>query len=279
MKHVFLTCFIFLFLFFGCKKQEEKPNIVDVPKIIKIPKGLDQEYLTNPPKSDTMCVNDIERAKRDIKKYSKLYVKTICFGCDNKPFETELEEVLKAKKIKIVNEDIGCVVYEGQTQGCYRGTIDFEMKKIYGQDYFIELEKEAEKKFIKKINDNNKIVSVYDLDDNEKPKIKDPNIFIENDYYTTIKIDFPFKLEPYINLFVDITFIVEKNGTITNLRISNWVSGGIDKKFKKELVSKALETLKTNYNNWNPGKYKGNIARTENTLRVSFENKTTGKSG
>jgi hypothetical protein len=37
-----------------------------------------------------------------------------------KPFETEIEEVLKKRKIKPVIEDIGCVVFDGQTQGCYR---------------------------------------------------------------------------------------------------------------------------------------------------------------
>ena len=273
MKHVYLTYLTFLFFLFGCKKQEEKPNIVDEPKIVKIPNCLDEKYLANPPKTDTMCIKDIEKANRDVEKYSKLYVKTICFGCDDKPFETELEEVLKAKKIKQVIQDIGCVVYEGQTQGCYRATIESEMKKMYGENYFAELEKEAEKKFIKNINDNDKIVSVYDLEDNEKPKIKTPNIYIESDYYTTVAVDFPVKLQPYQNLFVDITFIVEKNGTISNLSVSNWVSGGLDKKYKKELISKALEKLKMEYNNWNPGKYKGNIARTENTLRVGFENK------
>jgi hypothetical protein len=278
MKHVYLIYFIFPFFFVGCKKQEEKLNIIEEPKIVKIPNGLDLKYLENPPKTDTMCISDIQKAKRDIEKYSKLYVKTICFGCDNKPFETELEEVLKAKKVKQVIENIGCVGYEGQTQGCYRETINFEMKKMYGQNYFIELEKEAEREFIKNINENNKIVSIYDLEDSEKPKIKNPNIQIENNYYTTIKVNLPFKLETYLNLFVDITFIIEKNGTITNLSVSNWVSGGIDEKFKKEIISKALESLKKDYNYWSPGKYKGNIARTENTLRVSFENKTSRNS-
>lgn len=272
MKHTYFTYSFFLFSLFGCKHKSEKSNIFVESKIVKTSIGLSQEYLVNPLKTDTTCLSDIQEANRDIEKYSKLYVKTICFGCDDKPFETELEEVLRVNKVKQVIEDIDCISYEGQTQGCYRETIDFEMKKMYGQDYFIELEKEAEKKFINNINKKNKIVSVYDLEDSEKPKNKNPKIQIQNDYYTTIKVDVPSKIKSYKNLFVDITFIIEKNGTITNLSVSNWVGGGIAVKFKKNLISKAFETLRTDYNNWKPGKYKGNIARTENTLRVSFEN-------
>ncbi|MGQ7947139.1 hypothetical protein [Flavobacterium sp. WC2509] len=72
-------------------------------------------------------------------------------------------------------------------------------------------------------------------------------------------------------MFADITFIIEKDGTIGNLSVNNWVNDAVDDKFKKDLITKALTTLKENYNHWNPGKYKGNIARTETTLRVNFE--------
>ena len=70
-----------------------------------------------------------------------------------------------------------------------------------------------------------------------------------------------------------ITFIIEKNGTISNLRVVNWVNDAVDEKFKKELIVIALKTLKEDYNHWNPGKYKGNIIRTENTTARQKQNK------
>lgn len=67
------------------------------------------------------------------------------------------------------------------------------------------------------------------------------------------------------------TFIIEKDGTISNLSVSNWVNDAVAEKFKKDLITTVLKTLKGNYNHWNPWKYKGNITKTENTLRVDFQ--------
>jgi hypothetical protein len=55
------------------------------------------------------------------------------------------------------------------------------------------------------------------------------------------------------------------------LSISNWVNDAISEKFKTELIDYALKTLKQDYNRWRPGKYKGIIVRTKNTLRINFE--------
>jgi hypothetical protein len=137
--------------------------------------------------------------------------------------------------------------------------------------YFSEIEKEAESIFIKNLIEKNKVVSIYDLEDKEKPKIISQSVQIQSDYYTTIKGNIPVQINSYKSLFADITFIIEKDGTISNLRVSNWVNDAVDEKFKKELITTAIKTLKENYNHWKPGKYKNNIVRTENTLRVSFE--------
>lgn len=45
----------------------------------------------------------------------------------------------------------------------------------------------------------------------------------------------------------------------------------INEKYKQDLINLALKTLIKDYNNWKPGTYKGNKARVENTLRISFE--------
>ncbi|MNL61125.1 hypothetical protein D3C87_1850090 [compost metagenome] len=74
------------------------------------------------------------------------------------------------------------------------------------------------------------------------------------------------------NLFVDVNFIIEKNGTISNLLAHNWVNeNGVNEKYKDDLINLAIRTLKKDYNSWQPGTYKGNKARIENNLRVSFE--------
>jgi hypothetical protein len=272
MRKYNVIIFFILFFTISCKKDTKNNVIVKETETVKLVfNNTDSKYLSKPPKSDTLCINDIDRAKSDIDKYHKLYIKTICFGCKSKPFEKEIEEVLKKRKIQKVIEDIGCVNYEGQTQGCYSGYISLKMREKYGDNYFSEIEKEAESIFIKNLIEKNKVVSIYDLEDKEKPKIISQSVQIQSDYYTTIKGNIPVQINSYKSLFADITFIIEKDGTISNLRVSNWVNDAVDEKFKKELITTAIKTLKENYNHWKPGKYKNNIVRTENTLRVSFE--------
>jgi len=275
MKKYYPILFVFFFLIVSCKKNTETANTstLDTTKIRKPPPPLDYaEYMKNVPKSDSLCNGEIERAKDDLSKYDGIYVQTICYGCDFKPYEEEIKEVLKKRKFKLGIQDIGCVRYEGQTVGCYSEYIDLKMKEKYGENYKSEIENEAIKILITNINNNNKIISIYDLEQNEKPKILDPKIAMENDYYITIKTDLPINRKSMHNLFTDIDFIIEKDGTISNLEETNWVNEkGIDEKFKQDLINLAINTLKKNYNNWKPGTYKRNKARVQNSLRISFE--------
>ncbi|MET3028736.1 hypothetical protein ABXT06_18805 [Flavobacterium sp. UW10123] len=275
MKKYYFTLFVFFFLIISCKKNIEVSNVstLDTTKIVKPLPPLDYEqYLKNVPKTDSLCNGEIERAKKDLSKYDGVYVQTICFGCDFKPYEEEIKEVLRKRKFKLGIQDIGCVRYEGQTVGCYSAYINLKMKEKYGENYKSDIENDATKILIKNISLNNKIISIYDLEQNEKPKIVDPKIAIENDYYTTIKTDLPINRKSMHSLFTDINFIVEKDGTISNLKETNWVNEkGIDEKYKQDLVNLAINTLQRDYNNWKPGTYKGTKARVENTLRISFE--------
>ena len=273
-KHYFIL-FVFFFLIISCKKNTEVINTSrsDTTKIVKLPPPLDYaKYMKNVPKSDSLCNSEIERAKDDLSKYNGVYVQTICFGCDFKPYEDEIKEVLKKKKFKLGIQDLGCEIYEGQTRGCYIAYIDLKMKEKYGENYKSEIENDAIKILIKNINNNNKIISIYDLEQNEKPKILNPKIAIENDYSTTIKTDLPINRKSMHYLFTDIEFIVEKDGTISNIKQTNWVNEkGIDEKYKQDLINLAIHTLKKDYNNWKPGTYKGNKSRIQNNLRISFE--------
>ncbi|MBO9586287.1 MAG: hypothetical protein J7574_19160 [Flavobacterium sp.] len=273
MKKYYFILFIFFVSIISCEKTKTVTNTseLDTTKIVKPLPPLDYEkYMKNVPKTDSLCNGEIERAKNDLSKYDGVYVQTICFGCDFKPYEEEIKEVLKKKKFKLGIQDIGCVRYEGQTVGCYSAYIDLKMKAKYGENYKSEIENEAIKILIKNINTNDKIISIYDLEKAEKPQLL--NYYVESDYYTTIKTDLPINKKSAHNLFVDVDFIVEKNGTISNLKESNWVNeNGINKKYEKDLINLALKTLKKDYNNWRPGSYKGNKARVQNSLRISFQ--------
>lgn len=272
MKKYYFIFFIIFISTISCKKDSEKKIKKTDVKTVKFHRLDYEKYMKNVPKTDSLCNGEIERAKNDLSKYDGVYVQTICFGCDFKPYEEEIKEVLKRKKFKLGIEELGCVVYDGQTRGCYSAYIDLKMKAKYGGNYRSEIENEAINILIKNISINNKVISIYDLEPNEIPKILDPKVVIENDYYTTIKTDLPISKNGTHDLRIDIDFIVEKDGTISSLKESNWVNQkGIDEKYKQNLINQALLTLKKDYNNWKPGTYKGNKTRVQNNLRISFE--------
>ncbi len=257
----------------SCVDQPYKKvkNSLDI-STIKLPqkKTMDIKYLMNPPSSDSLCFFSVERAKKDLKKHKGVYVQTICYGCNSIPYQAEIEVVLKSKGFKLGIEELGCVDYEGHTRGCYKDYINLKMKEKYGENYISEIENEAQKLFIKNINQNNAVINVFDLKKEEMPQSLDKKVYFENDYYLTLKTNLPIKqsLKKYIFLYLD--FIVEKNGTLTQFEVSYYHSSFKDKELKQKLINFAIQTIQEKYNNWNPGNYKGNIARTKVPLRVSF---------
>jgi hypothetical protein len=90
MRNRYVIYLVFLFFAICCKKNSNneinKKNVLEkTEKVSLIFKGNDTKYLLNPSKSDSLCIKEIEKAKKDITKYKGVYVQTICFGCKSKP--------------------------------------------------------------------------------------------------------------------------------------------------------------------------------------------------
>lgn len=272
MRIYFRISGVFILLFIiSCvdKSHEIVKDSIDI-STIRLPKkkSMDEKYLLNPSKSDSLCFFSVKRAKEDMKKYKGVYVQTICHGCYSKPYEAEIKEVLKNRNFKLGIEELDCVVYEGQTRGCYRNYINFKMKEKYGENYIFEIENEAEKLFIKNINDNDAVLSVFDLEEKEMPQSLNKGIYFENDYRTTLKTDL-IRKNFKKNIFLDLDFIVEKAGTLSHFEV-RYYHGGIKDKKLKQLIDFSIKEIQTKYNNWRPGMYKGNIVRTKIPLIITF---------
>lgn len=84
-------------------------------------------------------------------------------------------------------------IIDGQTQGCYKAFIDLEMEKVHGKNFRQKINQEAEELMIENIKNHNKVLSVYDLAENDKPHfIKEDNL-IKQGYIPTIKTGLPLK--------------------------------------------------------------------------------------
>ena len=239
---------------------------------IPTPEEVLRKYVSNPNYDDRICNSDIKKAKHDLTKYKNIFVTTSCFGCNEKPYENESVNYAISKGFKVINHDYSCVIINGQSQGCYKVFIDLEMERIHGKNYRKNIEQEGEKLMISDINSGKKIISIYDLEEKEKPTFINETELISQGYIPTIKTNLPLKAVGKNSLFVDINFTIEKNGKVSNLHSVNWV---IDEKenmkYQTQLEQIAKETIISKYNNWRPGNYKGNIARAKNNFRVNFE--------
>lgn len=231
-----------------------------------------RSYVGNPRPNDRMCREDIEKAKKDLKKYKDIYVSVSCFGCEAPPYEDEILEYAVKEKVKVINDAYSCVVIEGQTQRCYKTFIDLRMEETHGKDFRQKIEQAAEQLMIQKVENGNKVLSIYDLKEDDKPHFIKEDDLIKQGYIPTIKTGLPLKHDRDNYPFMDISFIIEKDGSIGNLKNGNWVSGFKENdKYKNELENIAKNIILANYSQWKPGKYKNTIARVENNFRVNFK--------
>lgn len=268
MKYGFL---IFFLIIFSCKQKEvSSENEKEVEDLVELEtiefKSNDIEYLRNPDKTDTLCINSIKRAQKDLKENNGVFVESICFGCRSEIYLDELKEILKARNFKFATEDFGCVIFEGQTQGCYSGYIELEMKKKFGEAIFDSIHKEAENLFLQ----NNKIVSEFDLEERNRPQSQIQNDYI-SDEILILHTDIPVSIWSHESLFLDLSFVVEKDGSLNSFQADNWVIDAKEnEQYKNELFNFTVAEIKSKYNEWKPASYKDYKIRAQKNLRVYY---------
>ncbi|MDR2233323.1 MAG: M56 family metallopeptidase [Tannerella sp.] len=103
--------------------------------------------------------------------------------------------------------------------------------------------------------------TVYNIVD-ENPTFQAEDIAAQN--YLALNVRYPVKAqEAGIQGRIPVQFIVEKDGSLSNIQISN------DKKIDPELDAEAIRVI-SSMPKWNPGKLKGNVVRVRFTLPVNF---------
>ena len=221
-----------------------------------------------------LCNKYIYEANKDLDKFSGVYVKKICLGCKVEIFNDEIKEAAKIKNFKIFNHFESCIVLDNDKiiSECYESHVDTRMRKKYGDNYNKIIEETADSILISKINLKNKVVDFDELDEQSQPKLKIGNNITSNIYVPVIKTKFNLKTDHINYSFLDLDFIIEKDGTVSNLNISNWVNGFKENEiYKKELFKIAKNIVMKEYSNWIAGNYKGNLVRVRKNFRISFK--------
>lgn len=102
------------------------------------------KYTLKPADKDSMCIKDIERAKRDISKGKTVFCYPYGFGSHDLRQEKQLRELCIIKGLVFEYELFSDVIYDGQTQGCYGAYMDNAIASKFGTNFKQDLLKQAD---------------------------------------------------------------------------------------------------------------------------------------
>ncbi len=230
------------------------------------------EYIKNPNPSDTTCLAQIKRAKKDVKNGKIVFNHPVGLGFGMLRYEEELKEVCKEYGLEYEVELVSCVVFEGQTQGCYGHYMDMVLSNKYGADFKSKLHRKADSLFLFNVLQDEIPVRYWFCDNEPKPILTGQN-YLE----TTIEVsDLDFRRTELGRTWpaMDLSFIIERDGSISKFYTNNYIARDKhNKKYIDQLFNIGVEHIKSNYPKWKPATIKGISVRTDHNVRLTFVGK------
>lgn len=224
-------------------------------------------YVNHPSPTDSLCISEIQRAKKDIQNGKIVFTQSYGFGSRSMRYEEELRQLCKERGLVFDFDMISCVVFEGQTQGCYGSYMDEVIFSKFGAGFKEALHGRADSLYLANTIAQNKIVQYWDCD--ARPRLPD-EIERTNDYISHLLISgIDIKDNQGEWPFFDLNFVVEKDSTISDFYVSYFVAElKENEKYKDQLFALAVDSIKVKYPVWIPGTIKGVPVRTNNNVRI-----------
>lgn len=273
-----LTKYISLFLsviILSCNNSQNSSNtpkqiIEDNISDLQIENKLTEEftYIKNPNSSDKTCISDIEKAKTDIQN-GKLSIVYTNYEVANMRYENFIKKLCNEYGLIFKIDFINDVITENQTQGCYKSYMDKVIADSLGLNFKNNLENKADSLYLSTLLRENHAEWYFRCDTKPKP-ILNKRKYLE----TTLTLkDLDIKQNPKGNVWpsVDIEFIIELDGEITNIESNNFIPKlPHNEKFKETLCKIGVNYIEENYPKWEPGKIRETNVRTRNNVRLTF---------
>ena len=220
-------------------------------------------YILNPEPNDSLCINDINRAKKDSANGKIIFAHDYGMFSGQIRYEKEIRTLCKEYGLRFVFQDYQWgLISEGETPGCYREYMDKIIYDKFGVDFKDKMHEKADSLYLINVSRQNKVVKYWDCD--ERPRLPNENKRTE-DYIPDIKVN-KVMIEKDTSPFFDIGFIVEKDSTINSFYTDSY----FPHKYEYELFKIAVKHISVTYPVWIPGKIKGVPVRTDNNVRVHF---------
>ena len=261
-----ITAIILTIFLFACGQKNPKDKEVSIIQSNK-PENQLSNYIQKPADTDSMCIKDIEKAKKDVSNGKIVFCFPMGFGSHDLRQEKQLRELCLKNNLIFKYELFSDVIYDGQTQGCYGAYMDKTISSKFGSNFKQNLLKQADSILLA----TNDTIVYYKCD-------KRPQIPGKDDYETTLEAKVPEKLSKQLKAdkegdlpFMDIGFYIDKSGNASGYFLNYFMDANSksNQKFKDELFKIGVEQLKA-IKHWETGFVNGQKVNTENNVRVYF---------
>lgn len=134
----------------SCEPPKSSETVEDNFELISLDSIYSElmAYVNKPNSNDTICLNDIRKAQNDMSNGIIVMNDRIGYDRGNKRYYNQLRTLCEQKGFSFQPEGEYCVVYEGQTQGCYGLFMDSLIYAQYGRNFKITLHEQADSLFL-----------------------------------------------------------------------------------------------------------------------------------
>ena len=260
MKYYTILILTSLFFAFGeLKAQISSANSSSV-----------DNYINNPRESDSLCIKELARAKKDEAKGKIVFCSPMGFGAMQLRYQNELEELCRQHNLIFEYELFSDVIIDGQTQGCYGSYMNNIISKRFGKNFKKNLEEQADSILIAHaVNDT---IEYWNCD--VRPHLPGQ----KEEYESTIVIPTSKELKSKLIAgkdghypFMDIDFIIEVSGQTSGYYCQYFydADNSSNKNYFDQMWNEAMKELKK-YPIWETGQLNGHKVRTRHNVRVYF---------
>jgi hypothetical protein len=228
----------------------------------------------NVPSTDSTCLKDLVKAKKDLENGKLVY----CHYAGNILFiqlrsEKQMTELLSKYQIEYKNEMSSDIIYEGQTEHCYCEYMEEKIKDKFGEHFLDSLLAVSDSlyafsdpldtfhyskcdtwpRFPGEFED---MEFSYKLQDIFDSKVKYPKGYIVKEHRDTAA-------------FVDVNFIVDKNGKASDIGFWFIFDHEENKKYEDYFIS-VIKPLITE-TKWQPATVRKQIVISDMNIRIEFK--------
>lgn len=248
------------------EKYQEVEN-KEAKTIVRVPPPPLKYYIDL---NSKRCKEQLVEAKKQVEKGKLVY--QISSNYISR-YDEEFEILLANHGIQYINYGPNCTL----EQECFGYYMDSIIHEKFGSGFISETEKQADSVYLLKV------LKTYALfwDCDEKPINKSRSIseriFLKVPYQVkfnrrTWKTTAGEEMWAIDRPFMDIAFIINKDGSLSNFDLVEFIyEVNENRKFENNLLEFAINKIKSDYNDWIPGKIDGQIVNTKYILRVNFK--------